>query len=85
MISILAQERLLGAALGSVFAAAVVYEQRNMIYNSISESQSLISPQSQVREPFVKTKSRLDLGHLWNKAVDQTLGPVIESLSSRGW
>ncbi|XP_057509356.1 uncharacterized protein LOC130791991 [Actinidia eriantha] len=85
MISILAQERLLGASLGSVFAAAVVYEQSNSIYNSFSGRQSLIPPQSQVREPIVKKKTHLDLGHLWNKAVDQTLGPVIESLSSRGW
>ncbi|KAH7864600.1 hypothetical protein Vadar_031587 [Vaccinium darrowii] len=81
MISILAQERLLGAALGTLFASAVVFEQRRNIYKSISDNQS----ESRVREPILEKRSYLDFGHLWNKAVDQTLGPVIESLSSRRW
>ncbi|KAL6979326.1 hypothetical protein U1Q18_020990 [Sarracenia purpurea var. burkii] len=87
MISILAQERLLGAALGGVFAAAVVFEQRRSIYSSISEIQSqfVTESQSQMTEPVFEKSSHTDFGHLWNKAVDQTLGPIIESLSSRGW
>ncbi|XP_052184662.1 uncharacterized protein LOC127796528 isoform X2 [Diospyros lotus] len=84
MISVLAQERLLGTALGSTFAAMVVFEQRRSIYRSISESQSQFSPQPQIG-PIIEKRSHLDFAHLWNKAVDQTLGPIIESLSSRGW
>ncbi|PQQ01744.1 uncharacterized protein Pyn_17770 [Prunus yedoensis var. nudiflora] len=60
MISILAQERLLGAALGSIFTGII-------------------------REPIFGSKSRAEFAHLWNKAVDQTFRPVIESLSSSGW
>ncbi|XP_052184661.1 uncharacterized protein LOC127796528 isoform X1 [Diospyros lotus] len=87
MISVLAQERLLGTALGSTFAAMVVFEQRRSIYRSISESQSQFSPQPQFFQigPIIEKRSHLDFAHLWNKAVDQTLGPIIESLSSRGW
>ncbi|KAF5744707.1 hypothetical protein HS088_TW07G00286 [Tripterygium wilfordii] len=84
MISILAQERLLGAALGIALAGVVVFEQRKCIYKSISDNQSQFSDQFQ-REPMFGRKSRLEFAHLWNKAVDKTLGPVIESLSSRGW
>ncbi|CAL5357057.1 unnamed protein product [Camellia sinensis] len=113
MISVLAQERLLGAALGSVFTGIVVLEQRRRIYKSISDTQSQFTTHSQcvgaflpkekeqkkmvlgeplpkrprdtMGEPIFEKRSRLDIAHLWNKAVDQTLGPVIESLSSRGW
>lgn len=42
------QERLLGAALGSMLTGVVVLEQRKRIYKSISENQSRFSPQSQV-------------------------------------
>ncbi|KAL8029808.1 hypothetical protein ABFX02_14G247100 [Erythranthe guttata] len=79
MISVLAQERLLGAALGSILTGAVIFEQRRSIYNSISE------PVPQKREPIFGTKARLEFAHVWNKAVDKALGPLIESLSSRGW
>ncbi|KAH0712987.1 hypothetical protein KY285_008479 [Solanum tuberosum] len=48
MISILTQERVLGAALGTVLASVVVFEQRKSIYKSISENQSRFSPQSQL-------------------------------------
>ncbi|KAK9279873.1 hypothetical protein L1049_013556 [Liquidambar formosana] len=48
MISILAQERLLGAALGSIFTGVVVFEQRRHIYGSISDNESQFSVQSQV-------------------------------------
>ncbi|KAL7198179.1 hypothetical protein ACSBR2_020658 [Camellia fascicularis] len=85
MISVLAQERLLGAALGSMFTGIVVFEQRRRIYKSISDTQSQFTTYSQMGEPIFEKRSRLDIAHLWNKAVDQTLGPVIESLSSRGW
>ncbi|KAL4326780.1 Zinc finger, C3HC4 type family protein, putative [Arachis hypogaea] len=40
MISILTQERLLGATLGVVLTGAVVLEQRRNIYSSISNVQS---------------------------------------------
>ncbi|BFG34416.1 hypothetical protein CerSpe_206890 [Prunus speciosa] len=85
MISILAQERLLGAALGSIFTGIVVFEQRRCIYNSISGTKSQSVTQSQIREPIFGSKSRAEFAHLWNKAVDQTFRPVIESLSSSGW
>ncbi|RDX70815.1 hypothetical protein CR513_49900, partial [Mucuna pruriens] len=79
MISILTQERLLGASLGVVLTGMVVLEQRRYIYASISNSQS------QVREPIFGKKSRSEFAHLWNKTVDQTFGPLIKSISSRGW
>ncbi|KAM7496731.1 hypothetical protein LguiA_021145 [Lonicera macranthoides] len=87
MISVLAQERLLGAALGSIFMGVLVFEQRKMIYKSIAENhpQFVVPLSHQVREPIFGKKTRSEFAHLWNKAVDQTLGPVIESLSSRGW
>ncbi|KAL1323670.1 hypothetical protein HN51_033937 [Arachis hypogaea] len=81
MISILTQERLLGATLGVVLTGAVVLEQRRNIYSSISNVQS----QSQVRQPSFAKKSHSEFAHIWNKAVDQTFGPLIKSLSSRGW
>ncbi|QCD88197.1 hypothetical protein DEO72_LG3g2739 [Vigna unguiculata] len=40
MISILTQERLLGASLGVVLTGVVVFEQRRYIYSSISQNQS---------------------------------------------
>lgn len=46
------QERLLGAALGTVLTSVVVFEQRKSIYKSISENQSRFSPQSQVCFPL---------------------------------
>ncbi|KAK4607042.1 hypothetical protein RGQ29_001027 [Quercus rubra] len=38
MVSVLVQERLLGAALGSILTGIVVFEQRRTIYRSISQS-----------------------------------------------
>ncbi|CBI16312.3 hypothetical protein AAG906_032538 [Vitis piasezkii] len=85
MISVLAQERLLGAALGSIFTGVIVFEQRKCIYKSIADTQSQLDPQSLKTEPIFGKKSRLEFAHLWNKTVDKTLGPVIAALSSRGW
>ncbi|TXG73854.1 hypothetical protein EZV62_002433 [Acer yangbiense] len=125
MISVLAQERLLGAVLGSAITGIVVFEQRKFIYNSISGTQSQVDSNSQcalvfytqnqmilinritrlgnqlkyashkeigyveaawiAREPIFPKKTRSDFAHLWNKAVDQTFGPLIESVSSRRW
>ncbi|KAK9940140.1 hypothetical protein M0R45_016814 [Rubus argutus] len=85
MISVLAQERLLGAALGSILTGVVVFEQRRSIYNSTSGTKRESVAQSQMREPIFGRKSRSEFAHLWNKAVDQTFRPVIESLSSSGW
>ncbi|XAR59755.1 hypothetical protein NMG60_11015710 [Bertholletia excelsa] len=85
MISVLAQERLLGVALGSTLAAVVVFEQRRSIYKSIAESQSEFVSEALMRKAIFEKRPHLDLGHLWNKAVDETLGPLIKSLSSRQW
>ncbi|KAK0603565.1 hypothetical protein LWI29_006297 [Acer saccharum] len=85
MISVLAQERLLGAVLGSAITGIIVFEQRKCIYNSISGTQSQVDSNSQAREPIIPKKTRLEFAHLWNKAVDQTFGPLIESVSSRRW
>ncbi|KAG8387682.1 hypothetical protein BUALT_Bualt02G0046700 [Buddleja alternifolia] len=79
MISVLAQERLLGAALGSILTGVVIFEQRKSVYKSISDTQS------QPREPIFGRNTRLEFAHVWNKCVDKTFGPIIESLSSRGW
>ncbi|KAI3450561.1 hypothetical protein Pfo_007226 [Paulownia fortunei] len=79
MISVLAQERLLGAALGSILTGVVIFEQRKSIYKSISDAES------QPREPIFGRSSRQEFAHIWNKSVEKTLGPIIESLSSNGW
>lgn len=39
----------------------------------------------QFKEPVFEKKSGLELAHIWNRAVDKTFGPAIDSLSSRGW
>ncbi|KAG7036903.1 hypothetical protein SDJN02_00523, partial [Cucurbita argyrosperma subsp. argyrosperma] len=83
MISILAQERLLGAALGSVFVGVVVFEQRKSIYRSISENYPPAT-QSPMKKAVLAKKYGPEISHLWNRAVDQTFGPVIQALSSRG-
>lgn len=85
MISILARERLLGAALGGALAGAVVLEERKRIYRSISDDRSRLAAQAQKSELIFGKEFRSELAHLWNKSVDRTLGPVIEYLSSRGW
>ncbi|KAJ7980994.1 Zinc finger, C3HC4 type family protein [Quillaja saponaria] len=36
-------------------------------------------------DPIFGKKSRSDFAYVWNKAVDQTFGPLIVFLSSRGW
>ncbi|KAL2488791.1 Pectinesterase [Forsythia ovata] len=64
-------ERLLGAALGTLVMGVVVFEQRRSIYSTISQLQS------QPREPIFGRKSRLELAHVRNEAVDKTLGPEI--------
>ncbi|KAF4392320.1 hypothetical protein G4B88_005279 [Cannabis sativa] len=51
MISVLAQERLLGAALGSIFTGMVVFEQRRSIYKSISDTQPQLNSQFQACRP----------------------------------
>ncbi|KAL1558137.1 hypothetical protein AAHA92_08636 [Salvia divinorum] len=79
MISVLAQERLLGAALGSLLAGVVVFEQRRSIYKSINHYEP------QPTEPIFGRKSRQEFTHVWNKSVDTTFGAMIEYLSSRGW
>ncbi|XP_031099405.1 uncharacterized protein LOC116003645 [Ipomoea triloba] len=85
MISILTQERLLGAALGSILTGVVVFEQRRSIYKTVSDTQSQFFPHSQIKEPIFEKERRFEFAHLWNKTVDQIMGPVIKSVSSRGW
>ncbi|XP_058101768.1 uncharacterized protein LOC131245965 isoform X2 [Magnolia sinica] len=51
MVSILAQERLLGAALGAIFTGVVVFEQRRSIYSLISQNQPQIEVQKEGKEP----------------------------------
>ncbi|GMI81845.1 hypothetical protein like AT2G28430 [Hibiscus trionum] len=85
MISVLAQERLLGAALGTALTGIVVYEQRKRIYESIPDHQSQLDAQSQMKEKIFGKKSRSEFALLWNKTVDQIFVPVIESISSRRW
>ncbi|KAI3520511.1 hypothetical protein L1887_09960 [Cichorium endivia] len=80
MISILAQERLLGAALGSVFAGVIIFEQRRDIYKTIAQNQPA---KSKMKEPIHKKK--IEFAHYWNKSVDQIFGPAIQALSSRRW
>lgn len=36
-------------------------------------------------EPIFGRKARQEFAHIWNKSVDNTFGPAIEYLSSRGW
>ncbi|KAH6814635.1 zinc finger protein [Perilla frutescens var. frutescens] len=79
MISVLAQERLLGAALGSILTGVVIFEQRKSIYKSIHHSEP------QPTEPIFGRNSRQEFAHAWNKSVDNTFVPMIEYLSSRGW
>ena len=50
MISVLAQERLLGAALGCIFTGVVVFEQRKSIYGLVSDNQTQPQPHLQVKE-----------------------------------
>ncbi|XP_072957290.1 uncharacterized protein [Typha angustifolia] len=81
MISILAQERLLGATLGSVLMGGFVLEQRRGINRSISANSSV----SYEPKEFLPKKKSPNVAHMWNKAVDMTLGQLVAYLSSRGW
>ncbi|KAG2537438.1 uncharacterized protein LOC120688093 [Panicum virgatum] len=82
MISILAQERLLGFALGSVSMGGFVLHQRRAIYRSLAEADG--SPYS-YQPGEITSRSLTELAHVWNKAVDETLGRLVVYLSSRGW
>ncbi|GMG98795.1 hypothetical protein Nepgr_000635 [Nepenthes gracilis] len=85
MISVLAQERLLGFALGTAFTAGIVMENRRGIHKMIAENNAKLGNLPQMKRPIGKKKPHLEFAHLWNKAVDMTFGPVIASLSTRGW
>ncbi|XP_010689551.2 uncharacterized protein LOC104903242 isoform X1 [Beta vulgaris subsp. vulgaris] len=85
MISVLAQERLLGAALGGGLTAVIIFDNRRNIYRTISENNAKFGNQPQVKRPIFERKSHFGIAHMWNKAVDKTFGTVIASLSSRGW
>ncbi|KAI3793741.1 hypothetical protein L1987_36363 [Smallanthus sonchifolius] len=79
--SILAQERLLGAALGTVFSGVIIFEQRRDIYRTISQNQP---PKSQMKEATV-SRNKFEFAQYWNKSVDQIFGPAVQALSSRRW
>ncbi|CAA7017790.1 unnamed protein product [Microthlaspi erraticum] len=86
MISILAQERLLGATLGSALTGFVILEQRKRIHESVADPKSQSLDQSQVvRDRIFGKKYRTEFESLWNKAVNQTFEPAIAYLSSRKW
>ncbi|CAN1171911.1 hypothetical protein LINPERHAP2_LOCUS29853 [Linum perenne] len=82
MLSILAQERLLGFALGGAVTGFVVFEQRRRIRESIAAYQSPSDAQNQMKDPIFGKPFRSEFALLWNKAVDQTFGPLVSSLSS---
>ncbi|WOL09610.1 hypothetical protein Cni_G18363 [Canna indica] len=82
MISILTQERLLGAALGSTFTALVILENRKAIHRSIPGYRPV---HYEPKERLLGQKISSDVAHMWNKAVDETLGKLVIYLSSRGW
>lgn len=50
------QERLLGAALGSMLTGVVVFEQRRSIYKTVSDTQSQLFPHSQVKFSTILAK-----------------------------
>ncbi|KAL5223603.1 hypothetical protein ABZP36_010242 [Zizania latifolia] len=87
MISILAQERLLGFALGTVSMGGFVLHQRRAIYRSLADADAAAagSPFSYQPGEIGSRKSSTDLAHVWNKTVDETLGRLVVYLSSRGW
>ncbi|KAL5230482.1 hypothetical protein ABZP36_029258 [Zizania latifolia] len=87
MISVLAQERLLGFALGTVSMGAFVLHQRRAIYRSLVDVDVAASgsPFSYQLNEIGSRKSSTDLAHVWNKTVDETLGRLVVYLSSRGW
>ncbi|KAJ4843561.1 hypothetical protein Tsubulata_007980 [Turnera subulata] len=85
MLSILAQERILGATLGAAFTAFVVSEQRRQIYQTIAANQPHhLHSQSQLTEPIFGKQFRSQVQLMWNKAVDETFAPAVAALSSRG-
>ncbi|KAL6883775.1 hypothetical protein ACP4OV_011189 [Aristida adscensionis] len=83
MISILAQERLLGFALGTVSMGGFVLHQRRAIYRSLADADG--SPYAYQFGEFTNRRGSTDLARVWNKAVDETLGRLVVYLSSRGW
>ncbi|KAK3157799.1 hypothetical protein QOZ80_2AG0128170 [Eleusine coracana subsp. coracana] len=83
MISILAQERLLGFALGTVSMGGYVLHQRRAIYRSLAEAEGAVYSYQPLE--MNSQKDSAELAHVWNKAVDETLGRLVVYLSSRGW
>ncbi|KAL6640933.1 hypothetical protein ACP70R_019114 [Stipagrostis hirtigluma subsp. patula] len=83
MISILAQERLLGFALGTVSMGGFVLHQRRAIYRSLAGDDG--SPYVYQPGEITSRRGSTELAHVWNKAVDETLGRLVVYLSSRGW
>ncbi|XP_078167324.1 zinc finger, C3HC4 type family protein [Carex rostrata] len=81
MISILAQERILGASLGAVFTGVIVFYQRRGIHRSLHECDSTSFEPIQL----LPRNASSDLAHAWNETVDLTLGQLVKFLSSRGW
>ncbi|KAL0920365.1 hypothetical protein M5K25_009494 [Dendrobium thyrsiflorum] len=85
MISILAQERLLGAALGFAFVGTIVFEQRRGIYGSIADDKSVQIEKYEPKQIIPWNNFSSELAFAWNKAIDGTLGQLVAYLSSRRW
>lgn len=91
MVSILAQERILGAAMGAAFGTGVILYQQTLLYRSTAQAIELISGKPplisppKVPEPLFNKRTRAELAHAWNVGIDKSLGALIASLSSRGW
>uniref|UniRef100_A0A452YGK1 Uncharacterized protein n=1 Tax=Aegilops tauschii subsp. strangulata TaxID=200361 RepID=A0A452YGK1_AEGTS len=83
MISILAQERLLGFALGSVSMGGFVLHQRRSIYRSLADADAASGGIG--TSATTGRGVSAEMAHVWNKAVDETLGRLVVYLSSRGW
>ncbi|XP_074586065.1 uncharacterized protein LOC141841769 [Curcuma longa] len=82
MISIVTQERLLGAALGATFTALVVLENRKAIHRSIAYD---VPVHYEPIENMLGKNISSEFPHMWNKGIDMTLGKLVVYLSKRGW
>ncbi|XP_020263788.1 uncharacterized protein LOC109839684 [Asparagus officinalis] len=85
MISVLAQERILGATLGSVLVGGIVFNQRRGIHSTISEQKPVHISRYQPKETLFGKNFSSNFANVWNKTVDGTLGNLVAYLSSRRW
>ncbi|KQJ97138.1 hypothetical protein BRADI_3g29007v3 [Brachypodium distachyon] len=63
-----------------------VLHQRRAIYRSLAEADTAAgAPFAYQTSEITSRRGSADLAHVWNKAVDETLGRLVVYLSSRGW